>query len=64
MAQVMGLLPDGNKPLPEQMLTTHQSGIVAFTWGHFPRDTSAINQLIQIKITYLKLHLNLAGVND
>ena len=29
------LLPDGTKPLPEQMLTYHQWGIVAFTWGPF-----------------------------
>ena len=27
------LLPDGNKPLPEFMLTSHQWGILAFTGG-------------------------------
>ena len=26
---------DGNKPLPEPMLTYHQSGRVAFIWGQF-----------------------------
>ena len=30
-----GLLPDGTKPLSEPMLTYHQSGRVAFIWGHF-----------------------------
>ena len=30
-----GLLPDGTKPLPEPVLTYHQSGPVAFTWGQF-----------------------------
>ena len=25
-----GLLPDGTKPLPEPMLTSHQQGLVAF----------------------------------
>ena len=30
-----GLLPDGNKPLPEPMLINHQWGLVAFTWGRF-----------------------------
>ena len=28
-----GLLPDGTKPLPEPMLTYHQWGSVAYTWG-------------------------------
>ena len=26
------LLPDGTKPLPEPMVTYHQSGPVLFTW--------------------------------
>ena len=26
-----GLLPDGTKPLPEQVLTNHQQGLVVFT---------------------------------
>ena len=26
------LLPYGNKPLPEQMLTNDKGGVVAFTW--------------------------------
>ena len=30
-----GLLPDGNKPLPEPMLTYHQWGQVAFFQGQF-----------------------------
>ena len=30
-----GLVPDGTKPLPEPMLTNHQGGLLAFTWGQF-----------------------------
>ena len=30
-----GLLPDGTKPLPEPMLTYHQSGTVTFIGGQF-----------------------------
>ena len=30
-----GLLPDGNKPLPEPMLTSHYWGLVAFTQEQF-----------------------------
>ena len=30
-----GLLPDGTKPLPEQMLTDHQRSSVTFISGHF-----------------------------
>ena len=29
------LLPSGNMPLPWPMLTYHQWGLVAFTWGYF-----------------------------
>ena len=40
-----GLLPDGTKPLPEPMLTYHQSGQVAFIFKcNFTRATSAINR--------------------
>ena len=30
-----GLLPVGNNPLPEPMLTYYQEGQVAFIWGQF-----------------------------
>ena len=30
-----GLLPDGTKPLPEQMLTYHHYGPMMFIWGQF-----------------------------
>ena len=30
-----GLLPDGTKPLPEPILTYHQSCFLAFTWEQF-----------------------------
>ena len=32
-----GLLPDSTTPLPESMLTNHQWGVLAFTWGQFYR---------------------------
>ena len=35
-----GLLPDGTKPLPEPIMTNHQWGLVAFTWGQFHRECS------------------------
>ena len=45
LVQVMGLLPDGNKPLSEQMFTYHRWGPVVFMWHddvikwkHFPRN--------------------------
>ena len=28
-----GLLPAGNKPLPEPMLTRHHWSLVSFSWG-------------------------------
>ena len=37
LAQV---LPDGTKPLPEPMLTNHQSGLLAFTKGKFHKKCS------------------------
>ena len=30
-----GLLPDGTKPLPEPILTSHEWGSMAFTWEQF-----------------------------
>ena len=35
LAQVMALLPDGTKPLPETMLTDHQWSPVTFILGQF-----------------------------
>ena len=35
-----GSLPPGNEPLPEVMLTNHEWGLVAFTWGQFHRKCS------------------------
>ena len=32
-----GLLADCTKPWPESMLTYHQSDLVTFTWGQFPK---------------------------
>ena len=40
LAQVMALLPDGTKPLPEPMLTYHQRGSVAYFWEQFRRNCS------------------------
>ena len=43
-----GLLPDGTKPLPEPMLTYHQSGLVAFTWRQFHTKCSIYLSLIRV----------------
>ena len=43
-----GLLPDGTKPLPEPMLTYHQSGLVAFTQWQFHTKCSIYLSLIQV----------------
>ena len=58
-----GLLPDGNKPLPEPMLTYHQSGPETFTWGQFTRDTWAINYYNRLE-NHLRFHSSLPGVNE
>ena len=44
-----GLLPDGTKPLPEPMLTNHQCGVVAFTWGQFHRKCSVYSSLVWVR---------------
>ena len=60
-----GLLPDGTKPLPEPMLTYHQSGPVIITLRtisleiHQPPITK-----ITLKIAYLKFHWNTSGANN
>ena len=56
LAQV-SLLPDSNKPLPEQMMIHHQLSPVAIWY--------CCHQLLKIssKIDYLKLHSNLSGYN-
>ena len=54
-----GLLPDGTKPLPESMLTSHHQGPVAITWG----DTYSSITKISFKITSQKFHPNLLGSN-
>ena len=40
LAQVMALLPDGTKPLPEPMLTYHHWRLIAFTWRQFHKECS------------------------
>ena len=49
-----GLLPNGTKPLPEPMLTYHQWGLMAFTWGQFYRKCSMHLSILDmsLKITY------------
>ena len=58
-----GLLPDGTKPLPEPMLTDHQSNdhhIMAIS-QEMPQ-SSIIK--ICLKITRLKFHSNFPGANE
>ena len=54
------LLPDGTKPLPEPVLTGHQWGLVAFTWGWNVHDIYPWYE----KITNLRLHLHLLDTNE
>ena len=61
-----GLLPDGTKPLPEQMLTYHQ--YVKSSGIHLRAILQEIPQPsvteISLKITYLKFCSNLPGANE
>ena len=45
-----GLLPDGTKPLPEPLWSTHQWGLVAFPWEQFQRKCSIYLSLIGVWI--------------
>ena len=49
-----GLVPDGAKPLPEPMLTSHRRCSVAFSWEHLSKNCSWICNMC-LKITLLKL---------
>ena len=40
-----GLLPDGTKPLPEPMLTSHSWGSMAFTWEQFQSEHPIYNSV-------------------
>ena len=55
-----GLLPDGTKPLPESMLTSHRSSLVAFIWGQFRKRYLSHHSL---KLAW-KLNWNLPGANE
>ena len=58
-----GLLPDGNKPLPEPMLTYHQScGIHRRTlpWENLKIPISKT----RLKITFLESHSDFPGANE
>ena len=57
LVQVMAcLLPDGTKPLPEPMLTYHQSGLVTFTCGHFRTKCSIYLSLIWVWKSIIQDH--------
>ena len=43
-----GLVPSGTKPLTEPVLTNHQWGHMAFTWGQFHRKYSRYLSLISV----------------
>ena len=51
----------GTKPLPEPMLTYHQSGLVTFIWWHYHE--KIISQ-IRLKIAFLKSHPDHSGDNE
>ena len=54
-----GWLPDGTKPLPEQMLINNGSSLVILIWGQFHRKCS--RSLIGVSITNLRLHSHPSG---
>ena len=60
------LLPDSTKqkPLPAPMLTYHQRGSVALTWGQFFLEVLIIIHNMSLKITLLKLQTHLPGSNE
>ena len=65
IGSVNGLLPDGNKPLPEPMLTYRQYDPVAFIWGQFHQRSLKNKSLkLVLKITYPKFRSNLPGANE
>ena len=55
-----GLVPDSTKPLPGPMLTYHQWGLVAFTWGQFHEKCS---RYLSLAIIDLRLQLHLLEAN-
>ena len=58
-----GLLPGGTKPLPELMLTDHQSSDIHIrAISQKMPGLSAIK--IRLKITHLKFHSNFPGANE
>ena len=58
-----GLLPDGTKPLPEPMLTDHQSSDNQLRAISQKLPQSSITK-ISLNITYVKCHSNLPGDNE
>ena len=50
-----GLLPDGTKPLPAQMLTYNQWCSVAFTWDWFHSECSSYNSVHRIWKLYFQV---------
>ena len=63
LVSVHGLLPGGTKPLPEPMLTYHQSSVI-----HLRAISQEIPQppftKISLKITYLESNWNIPGANE
>ena len=54
-----GLLPEGTKPLPEPMLTSHQSCCVAFTW-----EQMNFSRIMYLQIAFSKLLPYLPGASE
>ena len=60
-----GLVPDGTKPLSDQMLTYHQWGLKVFPPRTIPQQMLKIsNTWIFLKITHSKLLPYLPGTNE
>ena len=62
--QWLRLLPDCIKPLTDPMLTNHQWGSEAFSWGLRATSQDMLKISMSLKIANLELQLHLQGANE
>ena len=55
-----GLLPDGIKPLPKPVLTSHQQGSLAFVPGQCLLNTQNINPKVVFEKKILQNHTSIS----
>ena len=63
IGSVYGLLRDGTKPLPEPVLTGHQSSDIHIGAISQEMPQPSITKII-LRITYLEFYSNFPGVNE